>query len=1152
MSNGGKAAAERHGTAGTRPAAGRVQPKLKVGAVNDPTEHEADAVSERVVAGQPAAMVSRMAAPEKKPEPVRRAAAPEKKKEEPVRRAAAPEKKKEEPVRRAAAPEKKKEEPVRRAAAPEKKEPVRRQVDEEEIQAKSAGSSSEAMSSAAQHAVDAKGPGRPLDSSVRSRIESSVGADLGHVRVHDDAGARASASALNARAFTHGSDIWMGPGESGSDVRLMAHEAAHVLQQGGRAQRLVQRANGGSPAPAAPMTEDQARPDLQTFRLPPIKARHRPIYEAWAVQGTLKRVMGYERGEPDQKDSVWLPTMTLPQERLDTLQLTPNFTGIKKLKVGTHEFTGSYTRLMNLLKVPQWDRTGRWMDFPMEVDHIVELQVGSWAGGTSGPANEIQNMELLDKSSNASAGSRTRTSIRRNVERFLEATGRPHEASHITSYLAANDVPFNRVVPGTDGGDGGSQHWSRAEIQAGDHLQHVQGIGNVAEHGSATSFALVSAGGTLIAEYPRTGGAQTITIPPGPDQRRVAGLIISSINLQANAAEAARDAQVGTVQASLELPPQFTTIPPPMTTALHSAGQYSAYLADPPAIGDTDFPSLSLIHFEPPTIDGAELVASARLTPSLPLLGTTPIDVVLRGGHLAFVYFYSAGELALPLPGIHIDDVTLGIMFGTEGFRAEGALYFSVDRLGHGSLTAGVDGRGNFEAGGSFDFDSELFDQARIEVWYRERAFGGRGTLRITRPDKVRGIRALDAEVTFGENQVAATGTVRPDIPGVETATLRIEYSEADGLLIAGSATLSDRVPGIRSGTLEAEVRQPPEGGPYKLSARGTAVPAIPGLDTTLTVEYDDGALTIAGTADYSRGMLSGTVQLGSTNRVLDATGMPTDAIGTELRVYGGGTLTVRVTPWLQGTVGVRFLPNGELELTGSIALPATLDIFPEKRLDRNIFSINIDIPIVGFAVAGQRIGIFATIGGGLDLTAGIGPGQLRELGISITYNPAHEDQTQIHGGAKLVIPAHAGLRLFIRGALGAGIPIVSASLGLEVGGQLGLEGAVEASVVVDWTPSTGLVLDALGEIYVQPKFRFDLTGFLTVDADLLLTTINLYEKRWELAAFELGPNLRFGVRFPIHYEEGQPFDISMDDLQFEVPKVDTKALLGEIIDKIV
>src|SRR5439155_27326343 len=137
------------------------------------------------------------------------------------------------------------------------------------------------------------------------------------------------------------------------------------------------------------------------------------------------------------------------------------------------------------------------------------------------------------------------------------------------------------------------------------------------------------------------------------------------------------------------------------------------------------------------------------------------------------------------------------------------------------------------------------------------------------------------------------------------------------------------------------------------------------------------------------------------------------------ITVYGGGTVTVLIAPWLQGTVGVTLTPTGSIKLMGQIGIPGALDIFPEKKLDKNIFSIGIDIPIVGVAVAGQRIGIFANISGGLDLSAGIGPGQLQELRLGITYNPAHEDQTHITGGAKLHIPAHAGLRLFVRGGLG-------------------------------------------------------------------------------------------------------------------------------------
>jgi hypothetical protein len=245
------------------------------------------------------------------------------------------------------------------------------------------------------------------------------------------------------------------------------------------------------------------------------------------------------------------------------------------------------------------------------------------------------------------------------------------------------------------------------------------------------------------------------------------------------------------------------------------------------------------------------------------------------------------------------------------------------------------------------------------------------------------------------------------------------------------------------------------------------------------------------------------------------------------------------------------FKPNGEIQISGEIGLPEALDIFPEKKLDKNIFKIGIDIPILGVSVAGQRIGIFANITGGLDLSAGIGPGQLQALKMKVDYNPAHEDQTHVQGDAKLHIPAHAGLRMFVRGGLGVGIPIVSAQAGIEIGGQLGLEGALDTGVHMDWTPAKGLALDAKAEVYVEPKLKFDITGFVLVEADLLLTTIELYNKRWQLAAFEYGSGLRFGVSFPVHYEEGKPLDLSLDNVKFQVPDISPKELLSDLIKKI-
>jgi Domain of unknown function (DUF4157) len=74
-------------------------------------------------------------------------------------------------------------------------------------------------------------PGAPLPPEVRAQIEPHLGFTLGDVLVHGDAVAQAAAAQLGARAFTSGGRIFLGAGESATDLPLMAHEATHVVQQ---------------------------------------------------------------------------------------------------------------------------------------------------------------------------------------------------------------------------------------------------------------------------------------------------------------------------------------------------------------------------------------------------------------------------------------------------------------------------------------------------------------------------------------------------------------------------------------------------------------------------------------------------------------------------------------------------------------------------------------------------------------------------------------------------------------------------------------------------------------------------------------------------------------------------------------------------------
>jgi hypothetical protein len=1135
---GGKSkSADKRPASSARPASARLQPKLKVGEPNDPLEHEADAVAQRVTSGQPAAVSRMPAASEKKADAVHRATAPDQKPDT-----------------------------VHRA---------------------SAQASDSSMSSAAQQAVDSKGAGRPLDSSVRSRIESSTGADLSHVRVHDDPAAHSSARALNARAFTHGSDIWMGPGESTSDVRLMAHEATHVLQQrGDAAHRMVQRAapaaapaaGGTTTAPAAapvatpdPSTLPLAagRPDpaamtitFDELHIPPFKmAAHRgSLYNA---HQPLKRKRNFERGNPGQRDR-WRTNIstaraeTMLAERIRRAtraqHVDPNATHVVEVPTRGHTqpfLFGPIPTIARALTIPNWAHAGTHPPLAFyDVDHIVELQVANWNEETW--ANELDNMELLDSAINQESGRAIRGNIEAKVQSFLHATGSTYGTS-VADVKERYQLIFQTPVAGGRGARsaGRDKYWTRTEIEAGDHLRPVRAssVAALGGHGTVRVFPTETGGLGKRFHWPadRVSSEERDWLRPFVITRK--HFITEGENVEASTTFGSLFVNIPASHKDWQPLGQDAEIQVTRVPGARYAGwvQKASVLMQMHALRKKGLSPIRVDTFE---LRPDGIFLRGAVLPELPLLHGADIGFELTRGHLTLYKEFTAGSLRVP-PPFSITTSSLRIFADTRrGLGADGRIDFEIQRVGQGFIAAEVSTSGPIGFAGGFDFDSTTFNPAHIDLRY-DGAWHGHGTIGV--PDgKVAGVKRAHLDITVDGTTISGAGEVEPKIRAIQKGAISFVHSDTGGSAITGSLQLSDDIPNVQGGSVEATLSKPPAQDAWDFSARGTVTAGVAGFTATVNADYRHGLFTVQGEGAFARGMMSGTVTVGATNRAIGPDGQPTDTIGDHVIAYGGGTVTVRLTPWLQGTVGVRFLPNGELELTGTIALPSTVDLFPEKTFNRNIFSIDIDIPIVGFSVAGHRVGIFATIGGGLDLNAGIGPGQLRDLGVSITYNPAHEDQTHITGGARLVIPAHAGLRLNIHGALGAGIPIVDAELGLEVGGALGLQGAAEASVNVDWTPATGLVLDALGEIYVQPKFRFDLTGFLKVEADLFVTTIHLYEKRWELAAIELGPNLRFGVRFPIHYQEGQPFDISLDDLQFEIPHVDTHALLMDLVHQIV
>jgi hypothetical protein len=138
--------------------------------------------------------------------------------------------------------------------------------------------------------------GTTLDAVTRTFMEARFGYDFSRVRIHADARAAESATAINARAYTLGDHVVFAPGayapHSLDGSRLLAHELVHVVQQGHAAPAVAtpgaaasgivapgfQAAETGQavqrqPAPAAvkqdllPIRADENQRTLQTYNV---------------------------------------------------------------------------------------------------------------------------------------------------------------------------------------------------------------------------------------------------------------------------------------------------------------------------------------------------------------------------------------------------------------------------------------------------------------------------------------------------------------------------------------------------------------------------------------------------------------------------------------------------------------------------------------------------------------------------------------------------------------------------------------------------------------------------------------------------------------------------------------------------------------------
>ena len=120
---------------------------------------------------------------------------------------------------------------------------------------------------------------------------------------------------------------------------------------------------------------------------------------------------------------------------------------------------------------------------------------------------------------------------------------------------------------------------------------------------------------------------------------------------------------------------------------------------------------------------------------------------------------------------------------------------------------------------------------------------------------------------------MTADGEFETSLKGVEKGKVDFTRSETTGMEITGEIILGQGIPGIKSGKLDATIKEGPDG--HSLSGDVTLEPSVPGLTGTVTGHYEDGAFFVQADLGYEKGLAKGKVNVGLTNQEVDDDGKP-------------------------------------------------------------------------------------------------------------------------------------------------------------------------------------------------------------------------------------------------------------------------------------
>ncbi|MDV6250461.1 DUF4157 domain-containing protein [Vibrio sp. EA2] len=1038
----------------------------------------------------------------------------------------------------------------------------------------------------------------------RDYFESRMGYDFSNTRIHNDANAHDLAKSMGAKAFTYGNHVVFAKGQyvpnSQSGKHLLAHELTHVVQQG-----AASSSSPGSPQiqKAEDDTAEEVIPDVagnknsglvdrsdatnptitwSELKIPRFKNRdHRAArYQALSPlkRGRGRRVDRTGDNNPEQR-SKWLTQVsatniqTALEEKIRTAnagEMPEGNTHVFEVRNSDRQnryYSGTLENLASEFRIPTWGGKGRTATPKFfHVDHIVELQLANWPHDSRG--NDMENMELLDGVKNQESGRIIRDNIVKKINGFIRATNSDYGDS--VSDIKEN---FTLVFEQVKGSGAPSvtrpDYWTRAEIEAGEHLNSVAAADPTKIGGPGLVRVFSRPSGGVSKAFSWTGNTteeQTVPSRLRSERYWLDPLVITHKYFKTDPEEETDSSDFGylRVHISQQNPVFKTTEPTDIPLSRFIGARYGGALPDTLRSTINNFKAkyFSPIEWDQIDIYGDQgIVATGNINVSLPFFAdSTQIGLRLANRELTAFKEFTAEDINVPAP-FNISECTLVASYGSgTGWGLNGNVNFGIDNVGTGEITAGLNQEQGFSATGLFEFESDLFNPAQLEVGYQNEQWSFGGQVGIEQ-GVISGISSAQLTVGWAEDVLSGDGNIEFTYPWLESGTLNFRHTATDGFSLGAEVGLTSAIPGLQSATLGTSISKN-EAGAWSLGASIEAeldTTRIPGLNsTTLTGQIQDGIFTASvENVEFERDIATGTVTLGVTNQAVDENGDPIEGQSTELLVfYGSGDISLQLTPWLEASAGVTFDREGSISIVGSVEVTEDIEILTDEqtpdlevpRARRPGFDVN--IPLVSAGVADVAL----DLSGELNAYIHTSPLILTDVVLAVYYEFDNPQATRVDGNARLHMDAQAGISGALELGLSARVLVLRGGgrIVLTVGAEL--DGNVDLVVHPSWNVSEGFAVTGELDAVVQPVVFVSLDGYLYAEIDALIGSIDVWEsERLNLADERVPLDIRVGATAEASYHQFPRGELTYSGINWVVPTASEmkNALLILIRDKV-